>query len=131
MPELNLSPVASVLAGFGALAVAWRVLWPVLKTMLENTTTRGRVERDLLEITSEERDKAIARAESAEKRADSYFSEMADMRSQVQLLTYQLKLSTEQIERLTEQLSNAQTQLSKAQQQIEDLSAKLNRIRQE
>lgn len=68
---------------------------------------------------SDELTKALARADSAEKRADGYFESMADMKGQISLLNYQLQVSAEHITRL-------EAQLKYSDERVELLTQKLN-----
>jgi len=107
MEELSTVPIWAWPAGGFVGFLAMRVLWPLLKLSLNTQLTHGRTESGLLNQVLAERDKALARAEAAEGRADKYFMELAEMRTQVRLLELQLKIATEKIDAMTEKFNAA------------------------
>lgn len=104
----------------GAVAVAGlRYFWPTIKAAWSSQAGQWRTESGFVRQLSDELDRALARAEAADsradkdriareeadRRADKYFAELAEMKTQVQLLTMQLKLANEKIDTLTARLN--------------------------
>lgn len=81
--------------------VAIKYLWPLMQQSLTAQTGQWRTENAFMRQMAAERDKAIAEKEAAEKRADEYFAAMADMKTEVRMLTLQLQIANERIEELT------------------------------
>lgn len=118
----SLSPAGAILGAAGIAFLAWKAVWPLLSQWVATQTTQGRVESGSLTQLSNELYKSLARAESAENRADGYFADMADMKAQIALLTYQLKASGEQTAQLTAHLAEAQKQIKALTDKISPLA---------
>lgn len=92
--------------GIGVLVVAIRFLYPLIRSSTDTFVARNGTESGILNQMALERDKAIARADAADARADKYFMDLADMKTQVQLLSWQLKIANEKIDVLIKQTGN-------------------------
>lgn len=97
--------VPSTLAGGGIgavlLFVAAKYLWPLMKNGMDVQLANGRAESQLLRQIMEERDKAIARADSADERSRQMFEELSELKYQVRSLTTNLESARQEIARMT------------------------------
>lgn len=108
----------SVLAGV-VLALWAKHVWPAWRDSMTSQSGQWRTESGFVKQLSAELDRAlvradeadtraeraIERAEASDRRADKYFMELAEMKTQVKLLTYQLKVAHEKIDLLTARLN--------------------------
>lgn len=103
--DLTTVQVVALPVGGAVLYITLKFLWPLIKSSMNTQLAHGRTESGLLNQALIERDKALARADAADDRADKYFMELADMKTQVQLLTLQLRLANEKIDAMTQRLN--------------------------
>lgn len=89
--------------GVGAIifAAAVKFIWPLLNSNLSSALTAARTSAELMQQIVAERDRAVARADAADKRAETMSTELHTLKNSVDLLTYQLKVANEKIEALT------------------------------
>lgn len=84
-------------AGGILLYVAYKVLWPMINSALSATRTSDQLMKQVMD----ERDRAVTRADEADKRVESLVRELYDLKNNVGLLTLQLKYANEKIDTLT------------------------------
>lgn len=111
-------PAYAWAAGGVFCTIGIRFFWPILKSAFGAQAGQWRTESGFLRQMSDELDRALARADAAdaravrdhdarevaERRAEKYFSDLAETKTQVQLLTLQLKLANDKIDALTVKL---------------------------
>lgn len=104
--------------GGAGLLILIRFFWPAIRESLASQTGQWRTESGFVKQLSDELDRALQRADEADKRAhksyelaneaaeraDRYFMELADMKTQVKLLTLQLELANEKLDNLAAKL---------------------------
>lgn len=97
------NPSTWLTGGAGAVifGVAYKFLWPVLSSSLNSTLSNARTSDLLMKQVMDERDRAVTRADAADKRVEAMMTEMNELKTSVQLLTLQLKLANEKIDQLT------------------------------
>jgi hypothetical protein len=88
-------------AGMVIFGVAYKFLWPILSSAMNSTLTNARTGDQLMKQIMDERDRAVARADAADKRVEAMVAEMYELKNSVGLLTLQLKLANEKIDQLT------------------------------
>lgn len=88
-------------AGTVILIVAYKFLWPVLSSALNSAVTNARTGDQLMKQVMEERDRAVTRADEADKRVEAMVRELYSLKNSVDLLTFQLKVANDKIETLT------------------------------
>lgn len=93
------------LASWGVGGVLVAILWPVVRQLLSSFMNQSRTEHAMLEKAIEERDKALARAEAAEDRADELFKELSEIRTELRIMTFKLEISEKQLNELRDQLA--------------------------
>lgn len=101
MPDFTAVPGWAWPTGGAAFFIAIGYLWPLMQQSLTAKTVQWRTENAFMVQMAAERDKAIAEKAAAEKRADDYFQQFADMKTEVRMLTLQLQFANERIEELT------------------------------
>ena len=99
--DLSSAPVAAW--GIGGVLVA--ILWPVVRQLLSSFMSQSRTEHAMLSKAIEERDKALARADAAEDRADGLFKELSEIRTELKIMTFKLEISEKQLHELRDQLA--------------------------
>lgn len=99
--DLASAPIAAW--GVGGVLVA--ILWPVVRQLLSAFMNQSRTEHAMLSKAIEERDKAISRADTAEDRADALFKELAEIRTELKIMTFKLEFSEQQLAELRGELS--------------------------
>lgn len=114
-------PVYAYAVGGAACAAGLRFFWPVLKSAFGAQSGQWRTESGFIRQMSDELDRALARAEAADlraekavaraeesdRRAEKYFAELADTKTEVKLLTLQLKVANDKIDALTSKVEEA------------------------
>lgn len=93
------------LASWGVGGVLVAILWPVVRQLLSSFMNQSRTEHAMLGKAIEERDKALARAEVAEDRADELFKELSEIRTELRIMTFKLEISEKQLNELRDQLA--------------------------
>lgn len=102
--EATLSAMMTLPIGGGIILLCLKFLIPWLKSSTNTFVAQNSASTDILTKAIDERDKALLRADDADKRAERYFTELAEMKTQVQLLTWQLKQAEEKIDLVTSKL---------------------------
>lgn len=102
MPDFTAVPGWAWPTGGMVFFVAIKYLWPLMQQSLTAQTGQWRTENAFMRQMAAERDKAIAEKEVAENRADEYFAALADMKTEVRMLTLELKIANERITQLTQ-----------------------------
>ncbi|WP_093052810.1 hypothetical protein [Variovorax sp. YR634] len=97
----NLGSWATGGAGLFIFGVAYKLLWPLLSSSLSSALATARASDQLMKQIMEERDRAVARADAADKRVEAMSSELWSLKNSVDLLTFQLQVANEKIEALT------------------------------
>lgn len=110
MPDVSGIGINEVLAlpigGLGLL-FAIKVIWPLVRETLKGATAKTAADNQMYINLATERDKATARAEAAEDRADKLFEELQKVRAEMHVLTYQIQMANERINNLRARLGNA------------------------
>jgi tRNA U34 5-carboxymethylaminomethyl modifying GTPase MnmE/TrmE len=88
-------------AATGILIAAYKFLWPVLSSALNSAVANTRTGDQLMKQVMDERDRAVTRADEADKRVEAMVRELYSLKNSVDLLTFQLKVANEKIEALT------------------------------
>ncbi|MCK9234940.1 MAG: hypothetical protein M0P09_01335 [Acholeplasmataceae bacterium] len=111
MEELIRHPATTTILGFGALAFAWKVLWPLLSTFVQNQTTSGRTESGTLEQLSRVLADAIQRAEDerqirikAEREREEFFSELVTLKAKLEVTLLEIESQKRENDSLRYQL---------------------------
>lgn len=89
--------------GVGAIifAAAVKFIWPLLNSNLSSALQAAKDSAELMRQIRDERDRAVTRADAADKRLEEMSDEFYRLKSSVDMLTLQLKLANEKIEALT------------------------------
>jgi len=82
-------------------AAAVKFIWPLLSSNLNSVLAAAKTSDELMKQIVAERDRAVARADAADKRAETMSNELYSLKNSVDLLTFQLKVANEKIEALT------------------------------
>lgn len=88
-------------AGVVIFGVAYKFLWPILSSSLNSALSTARTSDQLMKQVMDERDRAVTRADEADKRVEALVRELYDLKNNVGLLTLQLKFANEKIDTLT------------------------------
>jgi len=87
--------------GGAILFFACKALWPIISSNLSSALTTTRTGEQLMKQVMEERDRAVARADAADKRVETMVAELYELKNNVSMLTYQLQDAKKKIEDLT------------------------------
>lgn len=115
MPDVSAIDIKEILAlpvgGIG-LFITIKYLLPLLKATLAGATQRTIVDNQNYLNLEKERDRAVARAEAAEDRADKLFADFQKLQAEMSLITYQMQMANERINSLRSRLAamNAPTE---------------------
>jgi Tfp pilus assembly protein PilO len=97
----NLSTWTAGSVGAIILAAAAKFVWPLLNSNLSSALQTAKDSAELNRQIKEERDRAVTRADAADKRLEDMQAEFYRLKSSVDMLTFQLKLANDKIEALT------------------------------
>lgn len=100
----NPSTWATGSIGLVLLAAAAKFLWPLLSSALNSALTTTRTSDQLMKQVMEERDRAVTRADEADKRVEGMVRELYELKNSVNMLTYQLQDANKKIEALTDEV---------------------------
>lgn len=88
-------------AGMVIFGIAYKFLWPLLSASLNSALSASRTSDALMKQIVDERDRAVLRADAADKRVEAMANELNELKTNVGLLTLQLKYANEKIDSLT------------------------------
>lgn len=97
----NIGSLATGSVGAIIFYIAYKLLWPLLSSNLSSALSAAKTSDELMKQIVAERDRAVARADAADKRAEDLSTQLYSLKNSVDLLTYQLKVANEKIEALT------------------------------
>jgi len=97
----NIGSWATGTVGMIIFAAAAKFLWPLLSSALTSALASSQANSQLMKTAMDERDRAVARADEADKRVEGMVRELYDLKNSVNMLTYQLQVANEKIEALT------------------------------
>lgn len=107
MPDVSVIDIKEILAlpvgGIG-LFIAIKYLLPLLKATVTGATQRTMADNQNYLNLASERDRAVARAEAAEERADKLFADFQQLQAEMRVLTYQMQMANERINNLRARL---------------------------
>lgn len=115
MPDVSVIDIKEIMAlpvgGIG-LFFALRYLIPWLKATMNGATQRTIADTQNYLNLEKERDRAVARAEAAEDRADKLFADFQKLQAEMSIITYQMQMANERINSLRSRLAalNAPTE---------------------
>lgn len=89
-----------------------KFLLPFMKQMMDANITNSRTESGLLRQVSSERDKAILRAEAAERRADELFKKVVDLESKITIMGFQQEESNRRLDEATQLIKQMQQRIA-------------------
>lgn len=109
MPDVSVIDIKEIMAlpvgGIG-LFIALRYLIPWLKATMNGATQRTIADTQNYLNLEKERDRAVARAEAAEDRADKLFADFQKLQAEMSIITYQMQMANERINSLRSRLSS-------------------------
>lgn len=108
MPDVSVIDIKEIMAlpvgGIG-LFFALRYLIPWLKATMNGATQRTIADTQTYLNLEKERDRAVARAEAAEERADKLFADFQQLQAEMRVLTYQMQMANDRINNMRARLT--------------------------
>lgn len=108
MPDVSVIDIKEIMAlpvgGIG-LFIALRYLIPWLKVSMDGAVQRSKTDTQNYLNLEKERDRAVARAEAAEERADKLFADFQKLQAEMSILTYQMQMANDRINNMRARLT--------------------------
>lgn len=90
LTDINFTELWGLPAGGAIVYLLVKVVWPRITTATDATLSDARAASHLMAQLQSERDRAVARADAADERANTLFSELHGVKAQLQIMTAQL-----------------------------------------